>query len=147
MAELALRRQRAVALVPGEAQQTQAVELGDPRGERHRLLGRVGSGAIHAGVELDEHADRAADGARGRRELGRVAGVVHRHHHVRLAREVCQRRELPGPGGRVHHEDAVQPGADHDDRLPDGRGRDTDGARLHLHPRQLGALVHLHVRP
>ena len=41
----------------------------------------------------------------------------------------------------------VEAGADHDDCLPHGRGRDADRAGIDLHVGELGALVHLHVRP
>ena len=65
--------------------------------------------------------------------------------HVRLARQERGGAALHRVHQLVGDEHVVRAGADHDDRLPDGRGAEAEGAVLELHPGDVRALVVLDV--
>jgi hypothetical protein len=133
--------ERAVALIAGQAREGEARRVHDRAGQRQGLVGRGDATAVHALVDVDHDPDRAAGGDRGARQLGDLGGVVDRRRHLRLAGEERERPGLLGPDDLVDHEDVVDAGARHHDRLPDRRAADPDRAGLHLHAGDVRALV------
>ena len=117
------------------------------RATRSASSGCVHPGAMHPGVDLHEDAEGRARRDSSHGERLRIADVVDVDEDVRLAGQERRRASLLGRHELVRDEHVVRPGADHDDRLPDGRSTQPERTVLQLHPRDVGALVVLDVAP
>ena len=136
-----------MAFVAGHAKHADAFELNELPAELDRLPDGVDAGAVHPCVDLDQHANRRARGARCPGDLGCVLRLVDRHHHLGVARKRGNCGQLLRSRDRVDDEDAVEAGSHEHHRLPHRRSGQAYRTCLDLQARQLGALVHLDVRP
>ena len=114
--------------------------------ERGRLLRASDPGPPEAGVAVDQHAELAARVRRRTGEAREQRRVVGGDRDPRPPEQLRELLELPPADEVVRDQHVVDPGVDHHLRLVQRLAGDARGAELDLPPRDLDALVRLHVR-